>query len=61
MAFITFDRVLPEQMVPCTLNVDAIVWFQDINGKCEIMTIDEHEIRCGVNSDEIRRLINAAG
>jgi hypothetical protein len=61
MAFITFDRVLPEQTVPCTLNVDSIVWFQDINGKCEIMTVDEHEIQCQVNSNEILRLIHAAG
>jgi hypothetical protein len=60
MAFITFDRVLPQQTVPCTLNVDTIVWFQDIGGKCQIMTVDAHEIQCQVSSDEIRRLVNAA-
>jgi hypothetical protein len=46
MAFITFNRILPEQTVPCSLNVDTIVWFQDIEGKCEIMTVDAHEIEC---------------
>jgi hypothetical protein len=61
MAFITFDRILPEQTAPCTLNIDTIIWLQDIDGKCEIMTVDAHEIQCKVNSDEIRRLISAAG
>jgi hypothetical protein len=61
MAFITFNRILPEQTVPCSLNVDTIVWFQDIEGKCQIMTVDAHEIECQDNSDKIRQPINGAG
>jgi hypothetical protein len=61
MAFITFNRVLPEQTVSCSLNVDAIVWFQDFEGRCQIMTVDAHEVQCQDNSDKIRQLIKDAG
>jgi hypothetical protein len=61
MGFITFDRILPKQTVACTLNVDQIIWFQDIDGKCVVKTTDGPEIQCQVNSNEIRRLINATG
>jgi uncharacterized membrane protein len=61
MAFITINRILPDQTVACSLNVDAIIWFQDVEGKCEIMTLDDHEVESQENSDEIRQLIKDAG
>jgi hypothetical protein len=60
MPFITIDRILPERTVPCSLNIDTIIWFQDIEGKCHIMTVDLHTIDCQDNSDHIRKLIKDA-
>ena len=61
MSFITFNRILPEQTVACSLNVDTIIWFLDVEGKCRIMTVDAHEIESQDNSDKIRKLIKDAG
>lgn len=61
MSFITINRILPEQTVACSLNVDTMIWFQDIEGKCQIMTVDAHVIECQDNSDKIRQLIKDAG
>jgi hypothetical protein len=61
MAFISINRILPEQTVLCSLNVDTIIWFQDVEGKCQIMTLDEHEVQCQDNSEKISQLIRDAG
>jgi len=61
MAFISINRILPEQTVLCFLNVDMIIWFQDVEGKCQIVAVDEHEVQCQDNSDKIRQLIKDAG
>jgi hypothetical protein len=61
MAFIKISRVLPEQTVTSYLNVDTIIWLQDIDGRCQIMTVDGHEIESPDNSDEILKLIKDAG
>ena len=59
MAFI--NRILPEQTVLCSLNVDTIIWVQDVGGKCQIMTVDGHEIDSQDSGDKIRQLIKDAG
>jgi hypothetical protein len=61
MSFIMISRILPEGTVSCYLNVDTIIWFQDVDGKCHIMTVDAHGIESQDNSDQIRRLIKDAG
>jgi hypothetical protein len=61
MPFITISRVLPEQTVACDLNIDTIIWFQDFNGKCQIMTVDGHDMECKDSSEQIRKLIKDAG
>lgn len=61
MSFITINRILPDQVVACSLNVDAIIWFQDVEGKCQMMTVDAHEIESQDNSEKIRKLIKDAG
>jgi len=61
MSFIMISRILPEGTVSCYLNVDAIIWFQDVDGKCHIMTVDAHVIESQDSSDQIRKLIKDAG
>jgi hypothetical protein len=61
MVFISINRILPQQTVLCSLNVDMIIWFQDVEGKCQIMTVDEREVQCQDNSDKIRESIKDAG
>jgi hypothetical protein len=61
MSFITITRILPGENVMCSLNVDTIIWFQDVDGRCKIMTVDAHEIESEETINQVRKLVKDAG
>ena len=61
MSLIKISRILPEETVECYLNIETIIWLQDVSGKCQIMTVDAHVIECQDNCATIRALIKGAG